>query len=191
MSKHCRDHRSMSRGLLIKYRWYSACMLLHFRDRIPPFTLMRQNYQNYSFDHIRSLEQSKGDILIKVISNIFKIFLGLSENCKALNSVKCILVSIVNFIHLLCSMWWIGLLGKNSRSFTHFFVKLYTQRQLYFGVNMWTVPWFSLFLAFQTVARREKTPFRSQWETVQTMQPSIAADTVEKKPFHCCCVAAP
>ncbi len=64
------------------------------------------------FDHIPSFEQSKRDVFITVISNIFNIFYGPSEKCKALYSVDCILVSIVNFIYLLCSM------GKTG-SFTH------------------------------------------------------------------------
>jgi hypothetical protein len=38
----------------------------------------------------------------------FTIFCGPSEKCKALYSVRCILVSIVNVIQLLCSMCWTG-----------------------------------------------------------------------------------
>ncbi len=65
-----------------------------------------------SFGHIPCIEQSKRDVLITVISNIFKIFYGPSEKCKALYSVDWILVSLVNFIYLLCSM------GKTG-SFKH------------------------------------------------------------------------
>ncbi len=39
---------------------------------------------------------------------MFTIFYGPTEKCKALYSVNCILVSIVNFIYLLCSMCWTG-----------------------------------------------------------------------------------
>jgi hypothetical protein len=49
-----------------------------------------------SFGHIPSIEQSKRYIFITVIYNIFTIFYGRSEKCKALYSVNCILVSIVN-----------------------------------------------------------------------------------------------
>jgi hypothetical protein len=61
--------------------------------------------QNCSFGHIPSIEQSKKGVFITVIYNIFTLFYGSSEKCKALYSVSCILVDIVNFIHLLCSMW--------------------------------------------------------------------------------------
>jgi hypothetical protein len=46
---------------------------------------------------VRSLEQSKRDVFITVIRNIFTISYGPSVKCKALYSVNCILVSINNF----------------------------------------------------------------------------------------------
>ncbi len=58
-----------------------------------------------SFGQIPSIEQSKGDISIPLISqNSFTIYYGPAEKCKALytNSVNCILVSIVNFIYHIC-----------------------------------------------------------------------------------------
>jgi hypothetical protein len=53
---------------------------------------------------IPSIEQSKRAVVITLILNIFIIFYGSSKKCKALYSVTCVFVSIVNFIHLLCSM---------------------------------------------------------------------------------------
>ncbi len=60
-----------------------------------------------SFGHIPSIEQSKRDFFNSNY-NIVTIFYGPSDKCKALYSVNCILVSKVNFIHLLCSMCWTG-----------------------------------------------------------------------------------
>jgi hypothetical protein len=50
-----------------------------------------------SFGHILAIEQSKRDVFITEIKNIFNIFYGPSEKCKAFYSVNCILVSIVDF----------------------------------------------------------------------------------------------
>ncbi len=66
-----------------------------------------------SFGHISSVEQSKRDVSVTVIYNIFTIFYGPSEKCKALYSANC-MVSKVNVIHLICSS---AELGKNG-SFT-------------------------------------------------------------------------
>jgi hypothetical protein len=83
---------------------YVVFVLLSFRDRIPPFPLMRG--QNYSFGHIPSIEQSKRDVFITVpvIYDIYQFSMVLLRNVKLCTSANCILVSIVNFTFLLCSM---------------------------------------------------------------------------------------
>ena len=56
-----------------------------------------------SFGHIPSIEQSKRDLFITAILNIFTISIVLQPNVKLCTaSIK--YYSIVNFIHLLCSM---------------------------------------------------------------------------------------
>jgi hypothetical protein len=53
-----------------------------------------------SFVLIPSIERSKRDVFITVVQNIFNIFYGPSENCKALSSINSILVSIVIFLYI-------------------------------------------------------------------------------------------
>jgi hypothetical protein len=57
-----------------------------------------------SFVHIPSIVQSKRYVFIIVVKNNFTIFYCLSEKCKSLYSVPCIMVSVVNFMNLFCSM---------------------------------------------------------------------------------------
>jgi hypothetical protein len=47
------------------------------------------------------LNNAKGDAFITIIYNILTIFYDPSEKCKALVSVNCLLVSVVNFIQSL------------------------------------------------------------------------------------------
>jgi hypothetical protein len=74
------------------------------RDRITPFPLMRG--QNYIFGHIPSIEQSKGDVFvfITLILDILQFSMVLLRNVKLCTASIGILVSIVTFIHLLCSI---------------------------------------------------------------------------------------
>ncbi len=66
------------------------------------------HHDKTSFGHIPSIEQGKRDVFKTFFTNIFTVFYGPSEKCKAVNRVNCMLVSIVHFLHLLCSVCLTG-----------------------------------------------------------------------------------
>ncbi len=107
-------------------------------------------------------------------------------------SIEYVLVSIVNFIHLLCSMCWTGQelvllhrvwsrLGKNflrsvQDSIYGVLHDYHADAQSPSSYSMAGQNWhyicepypdFRFFLHFKLWQKENKTPFRSQWETVQ------------------------
>ncbi len=124
MSKHCRDHRLMTRRLLTCE--ISVLFCLH----VTPFQSFRIVYTVYNIPY-----------------SLYTVLYGYHAEKWALEQSPSSYSMAGQYGHYICEKY------PNFRFFLHF--------------KLWP--------------EEKKTPFRSQVETVQTMQPSIAADTVEKK----------